>query len=99
MEIAADRPSLGMASKVRPSPDAFFSQVSEEMVVLNLETGCYHSLNPIGAAIWGGLEGSQSVEDLCARLTEQYKADPEMVRADTLEFLDKLVERGLVIVD
>jgi len=97
--MTKDAPSLDLTSKVRTSPDAFFSQVSDEIVVLNLETGCYHSLDPVGAAIWSKLATSQSVEEICAQLSKDYKAAPETVQDDTLEFLGKLVERGLVIVD
>lgn len=90
---------MDLSSKVRPSPDAFFSQVSDEIVMLNLKTGCYHSLNPIGAAIWQTLEKSETIGDVCSQLGNRYLAPVEIIEADALEFLGGLAERGLVIVD
>lgn len=90
---------MDLTSKVRPSQDAFFSQVSDEIVMLNLKTGCYHSLNTFGAAIWQRLDKSETIGDVCSLLGEIYEAPAKTIQTDTLEFLGGLSERGLVIIE
>lgn len=89
---------LEMATVIRCSPDVFYSEVAQEAVLLNVQTGSYHSLDEIGSKIWRALATPHSVDEICARMAEEYPANPEEVRADTLEFVGQLVERNLLVI-
>lgn len=84
---------------VRCSPDAFYSDISGEIVLLNAATGRYHSLDAIGGEIWHALDAAPTVDALCETMIQGYPANPDEVRADTLEFIGKLADRSLVIVE
>lgn len=91
--------AIDYSSVVKISPDAFFSEVAEEFVILNLNTGTYHSFDEIGRQIWLALETPRSVDSVCASLVEEYPNDADAVRADTLEFVQGLAARGLIVVE
>lgn len=89
---------LGMAARIGCAPHAFYSEVSEEIVLLNVDTGAYHSLDTVGAAIWRAIGAESTIEAVCAAMVAEYPQDPERVRTETVEFITKLAERELVIV-
>lgn len=89
---------LGMAARIGCAPQAFYSEVSEEIVLLNVDTGAYHSLDTVGAAIWRAIGAESTIEAVCAAMVAEYPHDPERVRTETVEFITKLTERELIIV-
>jgi hypothetical protein len=80
------------------SGKALASQISEEVVLMNLERGYYYSLDDIGSEIWRRLEQPVSVATLCQSLTAKYHAEAATVTADVLTLLNKLLEHDLISV-
>lgn len=89
---------LGMKARIGCAPHAFYSEVSDEIVLLNIDTGAYHSLDTVGAAIWRAIGTEATIEAVCTAMVADYPHDPERVRTETVEFITKLAERELVIV-
>lgn len=52
-------------------------------------------LNSVSADIWKLLSQGKQPEEVIAAMTEMYDAPPEVIRADTLEFVDYLISRGI----
>lgn len=52
-------------------------------------------LNSVSADIWKLLSQGKQPEEVIAAMTEMYDAPPEVIRADTLEFVDYLIGRGI----
>lgn len=68
----------------------------DDIVLMRMSTGKYFSLDKTGARIWSLLETPQTLANLSARLTGQYKIDPECCLADTRTFLETLLEWQLI---
>jgi hypothetical protein len=71
----------------------------EGAVLLNLDTGVYFGLNPVGARIWELLETPRSEAELQASIAEELELDPEVALMDVREFLASLSERKLLGTD
>ena len=67
-----------------------------ETIVLNLETGEYHGLNPAGGRILAGLAATSEVRVLADALAAEYGRDPAEVAADVDAFCRDLLARGLI---
>lgn len=68
-----------------------------ETVVLNLETGRYHSLNPVGGRFLEVLALAASVREGLGRLQAEFgDQDPASIAADVREFCVDLLDRGLI---
>ncbi|MBI4260076.1 MAG: PqqD family protein [Actinobacteria bacterium] len=66
-------------------------------VLLHLETGQYHGLNEVGAAVWDLLDGLTPAPRIAARLRGRLE-DPPTDLDDVVEsFLDELRHRDLVV--
>jgi hypothetical protein len=90
MPITTD--SIVVAAK-----DQISTRVDDEAALLNLKTGVYFGLDPMGAYIWQMLREPVSVQTLTARLQEDYSnIDAEIVANDLRVFLDQMLEAGLV---
>ena len=75
-----------------------FCPVEEGAVLLSTEDEVYFGLNHVGARVWQLLPPkSESLEDLCAALAEEFPdAPPEEIRPDVLALLEELETHGLV---
>ena len=71
----------------------------EETVILNLETGNYHGLNPTAGFMLTTLQACSTIRDAVPVVAEEYQQPPNLIERDLLEFCDDLVARGLVIAE
>jgi hypothetical protein len=67
-----------------------------ETVALNLDSGKYHGLNPIGGRMLDALEKADSVRAAAASLSGEFGVPTEQVEQDIADFCSDLVERGLL---
>ena len=67
-----------------------------EALLLHLDSGSYHELNPVGAAIWELLDGNRSVPEITEALKHRIQDPPEDLDGIVAEFLDELRERDLL---
>jgi hypothetical protein len=67
-----------------------------ETVILNLQTGMYHGVNPTGAQMLEELGRAACVRDAVEPLAEQYGLPSAELERDLAEFCRDLLERGLI---
>ena len=52
--------------------------------------------NPIGVDIWKRLDGKKSIGEIVAEIKQEYHNVSENAEAEILEFIQKLLQRGLI---
>jgi hypothetical protein len=67
------------------------------MVLLNLASGLYYSLNDVGAFIWSWIEQRAPHGEIARAIVDTYDVAPEQAVGDLDAFLGKLNEWGLVV--
>jgi Coenzyme PQQ synthesis protein D (PqqD) len=67
-----------------------------ETVVLNLESGKYHGLNPVGGRMLELLDKNGNVRAVAGRLAEEFDRPQAEIEGDLAEFCADLAERGLI---
>lgn len=79
------------------NPRVVHSRLAEgEAVLLHLESGAYHELNPIGAAIWELLDGERSPSEIASELRVRLDDPPDDLDEIVSGFLARLRERDLI---
>jgi hypothetical protein len=68
----------------------------KETVVLNLQTGKYHGLNPTGGRMLEVLAASPTVRDAAAKLAGEYGRPVDDIERDVCDFCRDLLDRGLI---
>jgi hypothetical protein len=75
---------------------AVYRAFAHETVVLNLETGKYHGLNPTAGRMLERLEGAISVSAAAELLVQDYGRGLEEIQRDLYELCLDLRARGLL---
>jgi hypothetical protein len=96
---AADDGVSLLACKVEIPHHVVYRSFPSETVVLNLQTGKYHGLNPTAGAMLAALERSGSVRQAVGLLAQQYVRAPGEVEQDVRALCSALLERGLIELD
>jgi hypothetical protein len=73
-----------------------FRRLDTGTVLVELATGRYFSLDPVGARCFELLHEGHDLEAAAAVLAAEYDAPAERIRADLDALVDQLAERGLV---
>jgi Coenzyme PQQ synthesis protein D (PqqD) len=87
---------LTLASRVCVTKDQISSQLSGDVVILNLRAGVYHGLEGTGAWIWSHLQQPTTVADLRDAMLAEYDVTPDRCQRDLLALLDELARTGLI---
>ena len=90
-EIVVTRVSL-----ISRSADLMSADLDQDTVLKSLERGSYFALAETGRAIWQQLAAPMRAADLCASLCALYEGPAGRIEADTLAFLSRLAQLGLI---
>jgi Coenzyme PQQ synthesis protein D (PqqD) len=75
--------------------DVLFRELDGEAVLLNLKTGTYFGLNPVGTRIWQLIAEQHSLARVLDVLAREYDADRDVLATDLLALAGQLCANGL----
>ena len=87
---------MNLSDKVSIPSQVMVRQVGEEVVILDLASGTYFGLDPVGARIWALMGEGRALAEICVTMLEEYEVEREQLEADVLRLAGELAERGLV---
>jgi len=91
------KPTITLESVVtRLDTDLIASDLGQEIIMMNLQSGDYFGLNQVGAEIWKQIEHPIKIDDICSKLLETYDVSSDDCKAKTIEFLNKLYSDELL---
>ncbi len=70
-----------------------------EVVLLNLESKMYYSLNVTGERIWRGLKNGLNLREISRQLQDEFDVDGETAARSVLELVDELCQQRLALRD
>lgn len=76
-----------------------FCELDGESVILNMADGVYYGLNAVGHRIWEFIQQPRRLNEITAALEAEFEVETEQCRADVVELLSQLAEKGLVTID
>jgi hypothetical protein len=83
-------------SRPRRPPRVASQRTNGAVVLLDLETGRYFTLEGSGPEVWDLCDGQRPLRSIVAIVSDTHRVDPELVRSDVFELLDQLAAEGLV---
>src|SRR5438094_10284291 len=78
------------------SPRTAWRVYDGEAAVLCPDDSTLNSLNAVGTLIWQSADGKTAVSAIVARIFEEFDVDPERTDRDTMTFVERLRNRGLM---
>jgi hypothetical protein len=85
-----------LTSRVHVPEHVVHRDFAEETIILNLDSGQYHSLNDTAARMLEVLTASESVGDAVGKLTREYEQPADQIERDVVELCRALADRGLI---
>ena len=87
---------ISKSSTIVAAKDQVSCDLAGEAVILNLKSGVYYGLNPVGARVWSLIQEPRTVGAVLEALLEEYEVDPGRCEGDLLLLLDELIGRDLL---
>ncbi len=70
--------------------------IQEKGILLNLESGSYFEVNPVGLAIWKKCDGKAPLEKIVGEIAGQFGFTPEQIQRDLAPFVAELKRNKLL---
>lgn len=85
-------------TRLRASDDVVSRDVGGEMVLLDLASGTYFGLDPVGSCVWNALSDAGATLDELVDLVEAtFDAPRARIEEDLTRLLGQLTEKQLVV--
>jgi len=79
-------------------PEAiYFQEIEDEAILLDAEGGYYFGLDPVGTRMWQLIQEHKALQPVFDTILDEYEVAPEQLEADLIELVNKLIEKGLVV--
>ena len=96
---SAMKDALSLTSRFRIPEGVLSHNLQGEEVILNLNTGVYFGLDPVGTRAWHLIQEHQSPQKVLDSLLAEYEVGKDQCAQDLLSLLVLLKEKGLLEVD
>ena len=87
---------MNLSDKVTVPAQVMAREVGDETVILDLASGTYYGLDPVGARIWQLMAEGQRLTQVCEVMLAEYEVTREDIERDVLALVQTLMERQLV---
>ena len=72
------------------------SKLGNEAVLMDMESGLYFGLDPVGSFVWQGLKDGKAPAEIIELLPDEFEDVPDSARDDVVRFLRELAEKELI---
>jgi hypothetical protein len=79
------------------SNDVVAREVGGETMLLDLASGTYFGLDPIGGKVWQLLEGGCSLGEACDAIAAEYEIGRQELEQDLLALAENLAAKNLIV--
>lgn len=78
------------------APQVVREVFDDEVIIINMESGNYFSLNNTGAYVWTLIEAGYQADGIVGRLCDEFEGADASAVSQVKELLDKLLKEGLI---
>lgn len=90
---------MNLSRKVTIPQHVMARQVGDDCVILDLGSGTYFGLNPVGARAWQLFGEGKNLAQACDVLTEEYEASRVEIELDIARLAEDLAANGLITLE
>ena len=93
-----ERVVVDLDNVVQRNSDVISAEADSDIVMVSLVNGLYYGVSDVGREIWEAIEEPKTVAQLVADLAGTYDIDADSCMADTLGFLNTLLDEKLIVI-
>ncbi len=89
---------MGISSDTtfKTSENIAWRNVNEEVVILNLKSGEYFTLNDVGQFVWLAVADQKNMEEIRQKVVDAFDVSPKKASEDIEEFISRMLDEGLL---
>lgn len=87
---------ISLSSQVKIGKQVVFREINGELVLLNLKSGFYFGLDPVGSRMWLLLKDHERLNRVLKLLLQEYSIEENACRNDLLKLVTSLQKSGLI---
>ena|SRR6187401_953216 len=87
---------LSLETVVSASPNQVHSRVGDDLVILDLDSSLYYSLDPVGARVFELLERPTRLDAVADTIVAEFEVDASTAQRDLLALVGTLIAQKLV---
>lgn len=88
---------MKLSDKVTIPAPVMARQVGDETVILDLASGTYFGLDPVGARIWQLMGEKKALSEICDTMLDEYDVTRDAIERDVVELAQRLSAQGLIV--
>jgi hypothetical protein len=88
--------TLSMLSTVLQAKDQVSCDLDGEAAILNMKTGLYYCLDPVGARIWNLIQQPKTLQEIRDTILNEYEVEPVRCESDLVAVIRQLEAEGLI---
>ena len=89
---------MKLSDKITIPAQVMARQVGQETVILDLASGTYFGLDPVGARIWQLMVEGKTLAEACEAMLAEYDVTAEKIELDVLALTQELSAKQLISV-
>ena len=74
------------------------SKVGNEIVMMSIKESKYFGLNKTGSMIWNILESPMTLQDICQRMSNDFKISYKKCLDETQPFIDEMLKEKVITI-
>ena len=91
--------TLSKTCIISRNPEVAYTQIDQQLVMLEPENAVFCDVNPIGHVLWSLLESNPlSLEALCNHIHQHYEVTAAQCAEDVTQFINEMVALHLLMV-
>jgi hypothetical protein len=88
--------TVSLTTRLQRKERILQQEAAGTIVLLDVDSGQYYALDEVGGRVWNLCDGSRTVSELVAVLSEEFEAPAETIQRDLVELLTDLANENLV---
>lgn len=89
--------TLAPKDQLRIPEEVLTTKVGEETILLNLQTGMYHSLDSVGTRFLELLQHNGRLDEVRGALEAEFDVSASRLESDLLKLSQEMLARGLLV--
>ena len=79
-----------------PGSGFSWKDIRGELIIINMDSGEYHSFNEMGRFIWLEIIKKKGVDEIIKQVIKHYDVDFKKANSDARKFFNNMLQRGLL---
>ena len=88
---------IALRTRFKPRAGIVKQEMSDSLLLFNMEDGQYYTLNDVGRRVWELCDGTRSLSDIAEDLSNEYDSPAATIRDDVLELVGDLADAALLV--